>query len=159
MRGLALVIGVVVAGPLSPTAWAAGATLTTKQLRGVTAEFKPGTGRGVFVWTDEQGLHLRWAADGKPVLFSGKLELDRAVGKITRVNPLAGGWVTTSDAQILLFSATATDTVDGFDLALEPGTPATLTVAIDEQPIDLGLLWIGTPPTHPAGLPLRFTYR
>ena len=40
---------------------------------------------GIFVWYDRQGLHLRWTTDGKPALFTGRLDLDKPVGELKRV--------------------------------------------------------------------------
>jgi hypothetical protein len=159
MQIRALLFAALVAiGAVAP-ALAAGVTLTAKQVRGMQPELKAGAARGVYVWTDDVGLHVRWLSDGPPVLFTGSVELDRAIGKITRVNPIAGGWVTTSEIQMLLFSATATDAVDGFDLELAAGTTATFDAAIDGLPIDVALLSIGTPPSHPTKMPVRFVYR
>ena len=159
MQLRALLVGFLVATCVGEAALAAGATLTAKQMHGTPPEIKPGAERGVYVWTDDHGLHVRWVADGKPVLFTGSVELDRAVGKPVRVNAIAGGWVTASESQMLIFSSTATDAVDGFDLELAIGTTATIDLAMDGQPIDVALLSIGTPPLHPSKMPVRFVYR
>lgn len=159
MRRLVRWLCVSILTSVAATALAAGAILTAKQVRGTPPELTPGTTRGVYLWTDDRGLHVRWVADGKPALYTGKVELDRAVGKVTRVNSIAGGWVTTSESQMLIFSATATDAVDGFDMELAVGTTATFDAALDGQPLDVALLYLGTPATHAAKLPVRFVHR
>lgn len=95
-------------------------------------EIQAGKETALFVWSDAKGLHVRWTSEGKPVLVTGSVELDRPyAGEIARTNPLAGGWVDRFGDRVVLYSATSTGGVDGFDLGLATGSVATVDVQLD----------------------------
>lgn len=160
MQQRLFILKILIGITLATTALAASNTISDKQLRGTQPDIKPGISRNVYLWIDNSGMHVRWVSDGKPALFSGRVQLSREVGKFERVNTLAGGWVNMGDdPEVLLFSATATSAVDGFDLQLSSGTKVTLNVAIDKQPLDPALMLLASSSQHPAKIPVSFVYR
>jgi len=126
----------------------------TALLRGAP-EIQPGKQIGFYVWTDDTGLHVRWSADGTPILFAGSLKLDKKAGALVRTNLTAGGWVELQDNDVL-FSSTANGELDGFDLALPAGAGVGLEVEIDAKAADLNLINLGAKLAHPPKLPIRF---
>jgi len=127
-------------------------------LKGAPA-IAPGAAKGLYVWTDEKGVHVRWTSDGTPALFSGSLDASRDLGAkaVTRVNELAGGWAQLHGERLVLFSATARGELDGFDLAAPAGTAFTLDVQIDGKPADPALVFFGARGAHAKALPARFS--
>ena len=132
-------------------------SLTPAQLKGEPA-VKAGASVAAYVWTDAKGVHVRWTSDGKPVLFSGKVELDKAFGEadFKRVNALSGGWVQNHGDRILMFSATARTEVDGFDLTAPAGATARLEVEIDGKPAEPDQVFFGDALAHAKALPVKF---
>lgn len=110
--------------------------------------------KGLYVWTDREGLHLRWTANEKPALFTGTVTVNGGAGAIERVNPMAGGWVDRGPDGAIVFSATATTGVDGADLALAPGTRARIEVQIDGVSADPSLIFVGDRREHPKQQPV-----
>jgi hypothetical protein len=135
-------------------------TLPPAALKGEPA-IKPGAAQAVYVWVDAKGVHVRWTSDGKPVLFSGKLELDKAFGEtdFKRVNALCGGWVQNHGERILMFSSTARTEVDGFDLATPAGSTARLEVEIDGKVAEPEKVFFGDALGHAKELPVKFAAR
>lgn len=119
----------------------------------------PGTDKGVFVWTDDKGVHVRWSFGGQVVLLSGRLKADKDLGAITRVNELAGGWAQLGGKRVALFSATARAELDGFDLAAPAGALVELEVQLDARPADPALVFFGAGQAGAKALPARFAVR
>jgi hypothetical protein len=122
-------------------------------------KIKSGEAKAAFVWVDEKGVHVRWSSDGKPALFSGSLELDKPFARISRVNALAGGFVDGYGDRIVMFSATAREALDGFDLALPAGTSVKLDAMLDGAPLEVERLNFGEAQAHPKELPVKFACR
>jgi hypothetical protein len=130
-------------------------TLAAASLKGepkVTA----GAAKGLYLWTDEKGVHVRWTSDGTLVLFSGSLEANQDLGALTRVNKLAGGWTQLHGERMAMFSATARNEVDGFDLVAPAGTVFKFDVQIDGKPADPALVFFGAGGAHAKALPAKF---
>lgn len=159
--GFQVRLATVVLGTMSASATLAFAAKPVFTLPAVALKGEPkitaGAAKGTFVWVDPAGIHVRWTSDGKPALFTGSLELDRPFAKITRVNTLAGGFVEGYGDRIVMFSATARDAIDGFDLAVPAGTSVKLDAMIDGSPMDGAALSFGQGLQHPKELPVRFT--
>ncbi len=122
-------------------------------------KIKAGEAKAAFVWYDEKGVHVRWSSDGKPALFTGSLELDKPFVQISRVNALAGGFVEGYGDRIVIFSATAREALDGFDLALPAGTGVKLDAMLDGTPLEVERLNFGEAHAHPKELPVKFSCR
>jgi hypothetical protein len=112
-----------------------------------------------WAWSDPKGLHFRWTAGEKAVLFMGSVVTDKPAGEIARINKLAGGWIDKKDETTVLFSATATAALDGMDVSVPPGASALLTVEIDGAAADPNLVFVGAKQAHPAVLPVRLLTR
>ncbi len=156
VRIVTLAMAAVVAPGLP--AWAAKPVpvLPSAALKG-EPKVAAGAVKGAFVWVDAAGVHVRWTSDGKPALFAGSLELDKPFGKITRVNQVAGGFVDGYGDRVVMFSATAREALDGFDLAVPAGTSVKVEASVDGAPMDVNALSFGEGLQHPKELPVKFT--
>jgi len=136
---------------------AAATVLAAAELRGTPA-FQAGQQVGIFLWTDDKGLHVRWSSDGKPVLVAGALYADKALGALTRFDSTGGGWVEPQGTSTLIFSSTVVTEADGFDLDLAEGCTVRLELKLDGKPADVNLVFAGDKLAHPPKVPVRFTY-
>jgi len=142
---------------LLTTRAAAADTLSGAQLKGAP-ELKPAGQIGIYLWAEGAVLHVRWTAINRGVLFEGSLSASANLGKVTRINEAAGGWVHVphADPGHLVFSATTTGETDGFDVMLARGTGTKLDIQIDMKPADPKMVFIGEKLVNPSRLPLRF---
>ena len=143
---------------LSLPAWAKPSAVAASTLKD-----KPTIDEGkitaVFLWTDGEGLHLRWTTDGKPVLFSGRLDMDKKVGELKTVRDEAGGWANLHGDRIVVFSKTSRGTVDGLDLKIPGVARVALELKLDGQdPLPEQVL-LGGKATQPASFPLLLSLR
>jgi hypothetical protein len=122
-------------------------------------ELKPGTEKVFYVWVEPKAVHLRFISDGKPVLFSGSLELDKNLGTFTRINANAGGWLQNHGDRNLMFSSTAMKEADGFDLVVPPGSTAKLDLQIDGKPAEVEQVGFGAAKAHPKSVPVKFVIK
>lgn len=131
-------------------------TLPAAQLKG-EPKIEAGKQKGLWVWADEKGVHVRWTSDGTLVLFTGSLDgnQDLDAKAITRVNKLAGGWAQLHGERLAMFSATARNELDGFDLAAPAGTVFKLDVQIDGKPAEPALVFFGANGAHAKALPAK----
>jgi len=146
--------------PAVPTKQLPAEMLAPPMVKGEPA-IKAGAAKALYAWADAKGVHVRWTSDGKPTLFAGAVEMDRAFaeGDLKRVNLLAGGWVQIHGDRLAMFSATARTEVDGFDLAVPVGALAKLFVEIDGQPATAEQVFFGEGLAHAKNLPVKFVVR
>ena len=76
---------------------------------------------GYFIWVDKAGFHLRWCTDGKPYLFTGRIDADKPIKEIKDVREEPGGWAKIYGNRIVMFSKTSRGQVDGLDLTIPQG--------------------------------------
>lgn len=122
-------------------------------------EIEEGKVTGIFVWFDSEGLHLRWTAGGKPVLFSGRLDLDKPMGELKRVRDDAGGWARAHGNRVVLFSSTSRGELDGIDLKIPDGRRVRMELQLDGNDAVPEEVYFGAKGVHPKGFPLSVTYR
>jgi hypothetical protein len=135
------------AGKVKPSAVSAGD-------QGGQPPFEAGKTLGFYIWLEKKVLHIRWVTDGKPVLFSGRLDLDKPLGEVKRIREDAGGWAQAHGNRIVMFSSTSRGEIDGVDVTLTGGAKAELELKIDGKDPDLEQLYFGAKGVHPKGIPL-----
>lgn len=145
------VIGVVVAG-------AAFAAPKAFQVLARTVKGKPALevdkAVAYFLWVDEKGVHLRWTTDGKPYLFSGRIDTDRPLKELKRVRETGSGWAMAHGDRIVMFSTTSRGNEDGIDLAIPGARTLQIELKIDANPATPEQVFLGASAAHPGGLPL-----
>ena len=109
---------------------------------------------GIFIWYDRQGLHLRWTTDGKPVLFSGRMDLDKPLGELKRVRDDAGGWARAHGKRVVMFSSTSRSEIDGMDLKIPGGRRVRMEFQIDGKDPTIEQVFFGAKGKNPKGFPL-----
>ena len=97
---------------------------------------------GYFIWADKEGFHLRWCTDGKPYLFTGRIDADKPIKELTDVRKESGGWAKIYGNRIVMFSKTSRGQVDGLDLTIPQGQ-----------------VFLGQKGQHPKGVPLKIQLR
>lgn len=113
---------------------------------------------GLFLWATGKTIHVRWVTGGKPVLFEGRLDLDRPLRSLKRISDVGPGWVKEHGDRIVYFSATSRGDIDGFDLETS-GQRGLLEVTVDGQPAVPEIIFLGSGKVHPSGLPMSLLYR
>lgn len=125
-------------------------------VKGEPPAIETGKAPAFYFWTTPKSVHLRWTSGEKPTLFTGTLETGQLAGEIKRVNQMAGGWIDKKDEKILMFSATATTSLDGADIEFPAGTTINLFVEIDGVTADPAAVHVGQKMEHPKALPFKF---
>jgi hypothetical protein len=114
---------------------------------------------GYFIWVDKEGFHLRWCTDGKPFLFTGRIDTDKPVKEIKDVRAEAGGWAKIYGNRIVMFSKTSRGQVDGLDLTIPNGRIVQIEFHIDGKEPTPEQIFLGEKGAHPKGVPLKIRIR
>lgn len=114
---------------------------------------------GYFIWVDKAGFHLRWSTDGKPFLFTGRIDTDKPVKELKDVRTEPGGWAKIYGGRIVMFSKTSRGQVDGLDLAIPQGRIVQIEFHIDGKEPAPEQVFLGEKGTHPKGVPLKIRLR
>ncbi len=143
---------------ISVPAWAKPSNVAAATLKDKPT-IDEGKVTALFIWTDAEGLHLHWTTDGKPVLFSGRLDMDKKVGELKTVRDESGGWANLHGDRIVVFSKTSRGAVDGLDLKVPGVSRVQLELKIDgKEPLPEQVL-LGGKAQKPAAFPLMLTLR
>ena len=110
---------------------------------------------GYYLWCDRQGLHLRWTTDGTPLLFTGRIDLDKPVREVKRVRQEAGGWARSHGKRVVMFSATSRGDIDGVDVVVPAARRARIELQIDGKDASAEQIFLGARGLHPDGVPLK----
>jgi len=113
-----------------------------------------GKATGIYVWYDRAGLHLRWTTDGNPVLFAGRLDLDKPLKELKRVRDDSGGWARPHGKRVVMFSSTSRGEIDGMDLKIPGGRRVRMEFQIDGKDPVIEQVFFGAKGKHPKGFPL-----
>jgi hypothetical protein len=114
---------------------------------------------GYFIWADQEGFHLRWCTDGKPYLFTGRIDTDKPVKEIKDVRDEPGGWARIYGGRIVMFSKTSRGQVDGLDLVIPRGRLVQIEFHIDGLEPTPEQIFLGEKGQHPRGVPLKIHLR
>jgi hypothetical protein len=112
-----------------------------------------------FIWNDSDGLHIRWTSDGKPKFFTGRIDLDRPLGEMKRINQNAGGWTRAHGDRVVMFSSTSRGDIDGIDLIVPGGKKARLEIQIEGIEPTIEQVFFGKDLANPIGFPLTLYLR
>lgn len=125
-----------------------------RMLRG-QPELAAGSFEGYHIWTDRDGLHLRWSASSQPLLFTGRLDTDKPVKEVKRLRKDAGGWARSHGNRIVLFSSTVRPgEIDGIDVVIPRCRKSQLQIDIDGKPPETDQVFLGKDGQHPQAIPL-----
>lgn len=114
---------------------------------------------GYFIWVDKEGFHLRWCTDGKPYLFTGRIDADKPIKEIKDVREEPGGWAKIYGNRIVMFSKTSRGQVDGLDLTIPQGRIVQIEFHIDGKEPTPEQIFLGEKGAHPKGVPLKIRLR
>ena len=114
---------------------------------------------GYFIWVDQEGFHLRWCTDGKPYLFTGRIDADKPIKGLTDVREESGGWAKIYGNRIVMFSKTSRGQVDGLDLTIPQGRIVQIEFHIDGKEPTPEQIFLGEKGAHPKGVPLKIRLR
>jgi hypothetical protein len=114
---------------------------------------------GYFIWVDKEGFHLRWCTDGKPYLFTGRIDTDKPVKELKDVRSEPGGWAKIYGGRIVMFSKTSRGQVDGLDLSVPQGRIVQIEFHIDGKEPTAEQVFLGQKGAHPKGVPLKIRLR
>ena len=115
---------------------------------------------GYYIWNDKEGLHIRWCTADKPLLFTGRLDTDKPIIELKRIEPKFGGWARTHGNRIVLFSSTVRKgDIDGIDLKIPRGRRVQLMLDTDGKNPEPEMVYLGARGVHPKSLPLVLRLR
>ncbi|RME20510.1 MAG: hypothetical protein D6806_16230 [Deltaproteobacteria bacterium] len=116
--------------------------------------------QGYYIWTDSDGLHIRWCAREKPLLFTGRLDTDRPVAELKRLEPKFGGWARTHGDRVVLYSSTVRPgDIDGIDLKIPRGRRVQFMLDVDGKAPEPKEVFLGAKAQNPRSLPLMLRIR
>ncbi len=123
------------------------------QVRG-QPEIKADQEVAVFIWSDKEGIHLRWTSGKEPVLIQGRIDADKPIKDHKRIMELGSGFVEASGDRILMFSTTLRKGIDGIDLQVPGSKRFQLELHIDGKEPLVEQVHFGKGMTPPKGFPL-----
>ena len=109
---------------------------------------------GIYIWSDKEGIHLRWTTGEAPTLFEGRIDTDKAMREHKRIAKLGSGFVEASGDRILMFSTTLRKGLDGIDLKVPGSKRFQLELRIDGKEPQVEQVHFGKGMTPPKGFPL-----
>lgn len=118
--------------------------------------YTPGEKVGIFLWQDADGLHVRLSNAGEPVLFEGRLDLDRPLKELVRLDDKGPGWMKNNGDRIVMFSTTLREGEDGLDLKVPGLRKLIVDLKIDGAPAPLQQIFLGEKSASPSGVPMQF---
>ena len=101
----------------------------------------------------------RWCTDGKPYLFTGRIDADKPIKELTDVRKESGGWAKIYGNRIVMFSKTSRGQVDGLDLTIPQGRIVQIEFHIDGKEPTPEQIFLGEKGAHPKGVPLKIRLR
>ena len=123
------------------------------QVRG-QPEIKADQEIAVFIWSDKEGIHLRWTSGKEPVLIQGRIDADKPIKNHKRIMELGSGFVEASGDRILMFSTTLRKGIDGIDLQVPGSKRFQLELHIDGKEPLVEQVHFGKGMKPPKGFPL-----
>ncbi len=122
------------------------------QLQGRPDQFRPGNSRGVFVWRDDNGLHLRTTTHGQMHVFSGVVRTNGRFVDVSGVHKERNDFSQLSaDRDTITFRFKTAGEVDGLDFRLGGGDQVEFDLFVDGHRIDTREIYIGRRGWHPRG--------
>jgi hypothetical protein len=141
---LVIMVSLLVFGSSYAFAWA-------PQVQGVPYEFRPGDSRGVFVWRDGDGFHVRTTTRGQGHVFSGVIRTD---GQFRNVRDAGGEGRDfhrlNLPRDMISFRFETKGGVDGFDFRVKGGERLMLDLFMDGHRIATREIYVGRRGWHPA---------
>ncbi len=153
-----LFVGALVAIVASSVAATRPKTISASKVKG-TPDAATLNRRGMSLWKDGDGFHVRWNTDSVPTLFTGRIDTDKPIKEMKRVFEQGSGWVKLSGDRIVLFSSTTRGTLDGFDLLVPGGSRIRLEMTIDGKQPEPQMVFMGKNGINPPGFPLLIRLR
>lgn len=143
LTALLLVLSILVIGSGSALAWA-------PQLQGQPYEFMPGDSRGVFIWRDGDGLHLRTTTRGREHVFSGQIRTEGRFVNVRGVQEEGNDMSRISrDHDTITFRFHTAGGVDGLDFRVRGSDRLSFDLYMDGHRIDTSKIYIGYRGWHP----------
>jgi hypothetical protein len=143
MTTVLLVLFILVAGSGYALAWA-------PQLQGKPYQYKPGESRGVFIWRDRDGLHLRTTTRGQEHVFSGVIRTDGRFADVCGVRMEGNDFIRLSrDRDTITFRFRTAGGEDGIDFRVWESERLSFDLFIDGHRIDTRNIYVGYRGWHP----------
>jgi hypothetical protein len=122
------------------------------QLQGEPYQYKPGDNRGVFIWRDHDGLHLRTTTRGREHVFSGVIRTDGRFVGVRGVRAESNDCVRLSrDRDTVAFRFHTAGGVDGLDFRVREGERLAFELFVDGHRIETQNIYVGHRGWHPRG--------
>jgi hypothetical protein len=120
------------------------------QLQGRPDQFRPGDSRGVFVWRDDNGLHLRTTTHGRLHVFSGVVRTNGHFVDVRSVRGERNDFSRLSaDRDTITFRFRTAGDVDGLDFRIRGGEEVEFDLFMDGRRIDTREIYLGHRGWHP----------
>ena len=120
------------------------------RLQGEPEQFRPGDSRGVFIWHDRDGLHLRTTTKGKEHVFSGVIRTDGHFRDVHGVRTEGGDCIRLDrDRNSMTFRFQTAGGIDGVDFRVKGGDRVYFDLYMDGRKIDTRRIYIGRNGWHP----------
>lgn len=120
------------------------------QLQGQPEDFRPGDSRGVFIWHDGEGMHLRTTTYGQEHVFFGVIRTDGRFDAVRGYREEAGDFHRVSwDRDNITFRFNTEGGVDGLNFRVHDGEHVTFDLYMDGHRISTKQIYIGHEGWHP----------
>ena len=113
---------------------------------------------GYFIWTDEQGLHVRWtAAKGQTHRFNGQATVQGRIASFARAYP--GVSAVRQQGNRIVWNMSNSGGGDGFDFTVDPGDVVQFSLLLDGRNATRQEIYLGARGYHPAANPFALTFQ
>lgn len=120
------------------------------QLQGRPDAFRPGHSRGVFLWRDGDGFHLRTATRGQGHVFSGVIRTDGRFSAVRDAGEERNDFHRLShDRDTITFRYHTKGGADGLDFRVKEGDRLTVDLFMDGRRVDTCEIYVGKRGWHP----------
>lgn len=120
------------------------------RVQGQPDDFRPGDSRGIFIWHDRNGMHLRTTTHGKDHVFSGVIRTDGQFRDVRGVREECNDFHRVSwDRDTLTFRFHTGGGVDGLDFRVKEGDRLYFDLYMDGRHIATRHIYVGHNGWHP----------
>lgn len=143
LTALVIMVFILVAFSSYALAW-------SPRLQGEPDQFRPGDSRGVFIWHDRDGLHLRTTTHGREHVFSGVIRTDGHFRDVHSVRAERDDrYRLDCDRDTINFRFHTAGGVDGLDFRIKGGDKVYFDLYMDGHKIATRQIYVGRNGWHP----------
>lgn len=138
---------------LSIALWTPSAHAETLPLAAGSPKIAAHLSAEYFLWRDEDGIHLRWSADGSKHTFTGTVRTDGYITRLVGVGIKNATGVSRKGPNVFTYSAVSDGTSSGVDFHLIHAKEVSFDLSIDQKRASAAAIRLEPTQRHPTQNP------